>query len=80
MDDDDRSYFASEWRTAQAITLTIPNLVTAAKQQLSFLARVNQEPALTQAGPTLDRAVRRYNTNAAASRTFLNLKHSRILY
>ncbi|KAG0620699.1 hypothetical protein M758_4G236500 [Ceratodon purpureus] len=60
MDDDDRSYFATEWRTAQAITLTIPNLVTAAKQELSFLARVNQDPGLTHAGPALDCAVRRY--------------------
>lgn len=71
MDDDDRSYYASEWRTAQAMTLTVPNFVTAARTLLSFLARVNQEPGLTQAGATLDRAVRRYDpyANTAPSRS-----------
>ncbi|KAG0630927.1 hypothetical protein M758_1G214600 [Ceratodon purpureus] len=58
--DNGRAYFAKEWRTAQAISLTIPNLVTAAKRELSFLARVNQDQGLTKAGPTLDRAIRRY--------------------
>jgi len=61
MDEEElRSCFANEWRRAQAITLTIPNLVTAAKQQLRFLARVNQQPELTQPGPALNRAIRRY--------------------
>lgn len=57
---EDRTRFAKEWRTAQAISLTVPNLVTAAKRELSFLARVNQDPGLTNAGLSLDRAIRRY--------------------
>lgn len=48
------------WRTAQAISLNIPSLITAAKKQLSLLARVSQDQALTITGPTLDRAIRRY--------------------
>lgn len=51
--------FAKEWKSAQAISLSIPNLVTAAKRELSFLARVNQDQGLMQAGPTLDRAIKR---------------------
>jgi hypothetical protein len=59
MMENDRARFAKEWRTAQAISLTIPNLVAAAKRELSFLARMSQDQGLTQAGPTLDRAIRR---------------------
>lgn len=59
MDEELRACFAKEWRNAQAITLTVPNLVTAAKQQLRFLARVNQHPGLTQPGAALDCAIRR---------------------
>lgn len=65
--DNGRAYFAKEWRTAQAISLTIPNLVTAAKRELSFLARVNQDQGLTKAGPTLDRAIRRYVSHSPDS-------------
>lgn len=60
MEKDRTRNFAKEWRTAQAISLTVPNLVTAAKRELSFLARVSQDQGLTQAGPALDRAIRRY--------------------
>ena len=68
MDDSDRSWSASEWRAAQAITFTTPSLVTAAKQELNFLARVHQEPDLTRSGPTLDRAVCRYRKEAHSCR------------
>lgn len=58
----DRTSPLKEWRTAQAISLNIPSLITAAKKQLSLLARVSQDQALTITGPTLDRAIRRYET------------------
>lgn len=52
---------AREWRKAQAIPLTVtPDMVSAAKRELQFLAEINSVPALLQPGPTLDCAIQRY--------------------
>lgn len=57
---------AREWRNAQAISLSVtPDMVSAAKLHLQFLADVHNvsSSALLQAGPTLDRAIARYDDN-----------------
>jgi hypothetical protein len=54
---------AREWRNAQSIPLTVtPDIVSAAKRELQFLAEINSVSALLQAGPTLDCAIARYES------------------
>jgi hypothetical protein len=52
---------SAEWESAQAIRFSVtPDLVSAAKQELHFLAVINTEPALLRKGPALEHAIQRY--------------------